>query len=220
MNFVSNMSNFARSKGDPKVLSAGPSSLGLADRMARALGWFSIGLGAAELVAPRMLTRALGMEGRERLVRAYGLREIGAGVVSLSASKEAGLWSRVAGDALDIATVLPATRRDNPKRHAAGLTLALLAGVALIDFVAAQAATSRYSRGNARRSYRDRSGFPRGLHAARGAARDSETPTDMLQTPVQVEALVKETTVSSRPHGGETSGREGSSSPPYPPEIP
>ena len=46
------ISNIARSPGDPKVLHPGPSSLGSADRMAKALGWFSIALGVAELVAP------------------------------------------------------------------------------------------------------------------------------------------------------------------------
>ena len=45
------ISNIARSKGDPKVLHSGPSSLGAADRMAKALGWFSIGLGLTELIA-------------------------------------------------------------------------------------------------------------------------------------------------------------------------
>jgi hypothetical protein len=34
------------------------------------LGWFSIGLGLAEILAPRALCRALGMEGREALVQA------------------------------------------------------------------------------------------------------------------------------------------------------
>lgn len=78
------ISNIARSKGDPKVLHSGPSSLGAADRLAKALGWNSIGLGVAELVAPERFTRALGMEGKEGLVRAYGVRELGHGIVSLS----------------------------------------------------------------------------------------------------------------------------------------
>ena len=66
------ISNIARSQGDPKVLRSGPSSLGGADRLARALGWFSLGLGLAELLAPRLFTHALGMRGSEGLVRAYG----------------------------------------------------------------------------------------------------------------------------------------------------
>jgi hypothetical protein len=67
MNFLSNIT---RSEGDPKIIRTGTSSSGAADRIAKGLGWFSIGLGLAEIVAPRQLTRALGMQGSESLVRA------------------------------------------------------------------------------------------------------------------------------------------------------
>ncbi|MEN3289860.1 MAG: hypothetical protein V7634_4160, partial [Bradyrhizobium sp.] len=46
------LSNLVRSKGDPKIVSTGPSSLTAADRLARGLGWFSLALGALELFAP------------------------------------------------------------------------------------------------------------------------------------------------------------------------
>src|SRR5215208_7371781 len=81
MNYISNI---ARSEGDPKVVRSGPSSLSGADRLAKGLGWFSLVLGAAELIAPQRITRALGMEGKEALVRAYGAREIASGMLSLS----------------------------------------------------------------------------------------------------------------------------------------
>ena len=55
-------------------------SLTVADRVARGLGWFSLGLGLAEIIAPGKLGRALNLEGKETLLRAYGGREIGAGV--------------------------------------------------------------------------------------------------------------------------------------------
>ena len=99
-------SKIARFEGDPKIVSTGPSSLSAADRLGKALGWFSFGLGLAELIAPRQITRALGMEGKEELVRAYGAREIGAGILCLSIDKPLGLWNRVAGDGIDIATLL------------------------------------------------------------------------------------------------------------------
>ena len=54
----------------------GPSSLTGPDRLARALGWFSIGLGVTELVAPGQIARTLGLEGKEGLIRAYGAREL------------------------------------------------------------------------------------------------------------------------------------------------
>jgi hypothetical protein len=178
------LSNIARSEGDPKVLQSGPSSMGAADRLARALGWFSIGLGLAELIAPGRLTRALGMEGSEGLVRAYGAREISSGILTLSIEKEAGLWSRVAGDALDIATLLVALRPDNPKKQNVGLALAMVAGVTLLDLIGAQGTQARHARNRgAWRDYGDRSGFPQGAAKARGVARDFETPRDMRATP-------------------------------------
>jgi hypothetical protein len=180
MTYISSLSNLARSEGDPKVLSTGPSSLDGTDRLARALGWFSIGLGLTELLAPRALTRALGMEGSEALVRAYGVREIGAGIMTLSADKGLGLQSRVAGDALDIATLLTAMRSDNPKRDNVAVALAMVLGVTILDIAGAQSVKASQSRSDEpRRSYRDRSGFPHGLAGARGAARDFKTPPNM-----------------------------------------
>src|SRR4051794_31635707 len=86
-------------------------------QLAQGLGWFSIALGVAELVAPRSLARALGMEGNESLLQAYGAREIGTGIAILSSRRPAPwLWGRVAGDALDIATLACGMTSDNPKR--------------------------------------------------------------------------------------------------------
>jgi hypothetical protein len=123
---IASLSHITRSEGDPKVIHAGPSSRGVPDSLAKALGWFSLGLGLTELLAPRRITSALGMEGKEALVRAYGVREIGSGILSLSVDKKLGLWSRVAGDGVDLATVLSALRSDNPKRDNVVVGLALL----------------------------------------------------------------------------------------------
>jgi hypothetical protein len=195
------LSNIARSEGDPKVLSTGPSSLATADKMAKALGWFSIGLGLTELLAARRLTRALGMEGHETLVRAYGAREIGSGIMALSTEKRTGLWSRVAGDGLDIATLMTAMRPDNPKRDNVGIALAMVVGVTLLDIAAAQAFSVRHSRGRGRpRSYKDRTGFPQGVHAARGAARDFRLPEDMRAAPALAAASSPPAEERSRIH--------------------
>src|SRR3954469_4144346 len=107
------ISNISRSQGDPKVISTGPSSFGTSDRMARNLGWFSLGLGALEILAPERVTRALGMEGQESLIRTYVFREVAAGMLLLSIEKKAGLWSRVGCDGLDIATLMAGLRDDN-----------------------------------------------------------------------------------------------------------
>ena len=102
---------------DPKAL-----------QLARALGWFSIGLGAAELLAPRLLTRLLGLRGHETLVRSYGLREVGTGIGILrSQDPTTWIWGRVGGDVLDIGTV--ALGLGGPRRANAVLALVSLAGV-------------------------------------------------------------------------------------------
>lgn len=169
---MSFLSSIMRSEGDPKVLQYGPSSLSSSDRLARNLGWFSIGLGLVELFAAREITSALGMRGNENLVRAFGVREITSGFMTLSVDKQAGLASRVAGDVLDIATLATAIHPRNHKRENAILALLMVAGVTFLDFIAMGASTARHSsRQGGGRDYGDRSGFPNGVEASRGAAR-------------------------------------------------
>src|SRR4051812_17708404 len=48
------------------------------DSLARFLGWFSIGLGIAELAAPRVIGKVIG-GGNTRFIRLMGLRELGHG---------------------------------------------------------------------------------------------------------------------------------------------
>ena len=110
------------------------------NKLARALGWFSIGLGVAELAAPRRLTRALGIDRGSGLVRAFGAREIGPGVALLRASDPAPwLWARVAGDAMDLAALAAGFRR-SWKRAAVGAAIAGVAAVTVVDVLAARRA--------------------------------------------------------------------------------
>jgi hypothetical protein len=168
------IANITRTKGDPTILSTGASSLSVADRVGRCLGWFSIGLGLIELCAPRRITRALGIRGSETLVRAYGAREIGSGILSLSADRQTGLWGRVAGDGLDVATLMTAFRAANPKRQNVGIALAMVLGITLLDVLGAQANSARHNRQRGTpRKYSDRSGFPGGVEKARDIAKQS-----------------------------------------------
>ncbi|MER9658187.1 hypothetical protein NKJ26_33195, partial [Mesorhizobium sp. M0152] len=105
MNVLAKITGIARSPVDPKILKTGASSLGATDKLARKLGWFSIALGVFELVGAERIASALGLRGKANLIRAYGAREIGSGILSLSVDKRTGLWSRVAGDGLDVATL-------------------------------------------------------------------------------------------------------------------
>jgi hypothetical protein len=166
------LSSIVRSQGHPKVLRSGPSSLGAGDRLARGLGWLGLGLGLAQLMAPHRFTRALGMDVAGSLVQAFGAREIASGILTLSVDKKLGLWSRVAGDVLDVAVLIHALDRNNPKRDNAKLALATVAGVTILDIIALQSVSTRHkrSRGSVR-NYGDRTGFPSGLESAKGNAR-------------------------------------------------
>jgi hypothetical protein len=161
---------FSRSKNDPKVIKSGPGTLTSLDHLAKFLGWFSIGLGVTELVAPGNLGRMLGMDSpyaRTRL-RSYGVREVGAGLLTLSVDKKVGLYARVIGDALDVATLVGLVKRSNPNRGTAKFALAAVLGITALDVFAAKALKSRTSRPSEPRRYSDRSGFPGGLKSVRG----------------------------------------------------
>jgi hypothetical protein len=177
---LTNVTQIARSKGDPRVEQKGPSSMTGPDRLARGLGWFSIGLGIAELVAPGRIARSLGLDDKQGLIRAYGARELASAVPTLSIDKPLGLASRIVGDALDLSTLATALRNDNPKRHNAAIATALVVGITLLDLYAYVAVKAAHSRGRGRqRDYSDRVGLPRGPQASRGfARRDFDIPED------------------------------------------
>jgi len=151
------------------------------DKLAKGLGLFSIALGVVELVAPKAVCRAAGIEGLETVIRAYGVREVATGVAILTShNPEPWIWARVAGDMADMATVATGLRQDNARKDNNALALATLAAVTVIDVVCAGGLTSeKGGRKTAIADYSDRSGFPEGLGAARGAARDFEVPKDM-----------------------------------------
>jgi hypothetical protein len=154
---------------------------GSAEALAKGLGWFSIGLGVAELVAPERLARFLGMEERTELIRTYGAREILTGVGILSQDDPTPwIWGRVGGDALDLGTLAMGLGRDNPQRGNVGLAIGAVAGVMALDLICAQAL------GREREwepvpiwDYSDRRGMPQPPEQMHGAARDFEVPRDM-----------------------------------------
>lgn len=110
------------------------------ERLAQTLGWFSIGLGMAELFAPRTVARIAGLPHDHRwLLGASGLREITMGLGILSERRPAGwMWSRVGGDALDLALLATAlsSAQGNRKRTAAAMLA--VAGIAAVDCFASR----------------------------------------------------------------------------------
>lgn len=107
--------------------------------LASGLGWFSIGLGLYEVLAPRQLGRWLGMEDKAALLQAYGVREIVKGAGILRSRRPTGwMWGRVAGDVLDLATLAPRLDDDNPRRGNVAIAIGAVAGVALLDLLCAK----------------------------------------------------------------------------------
>lgn len=185
---LTNFSSIARSEGDPRIEQKGPSSLTGPDRLARALGWFSVGLGVTELVAPGWIARKLGLEGRESLIRGYGVRELASAVPTLSVDKGVGLASRIGGDALDLGTLAFALGKDNPKRGNAAIATALVLGVTVLDLVAYAGVRAAHSREpGSGRDYSCRSGFPKGIDYSRGKA-SGRVPQDLRAVPAAAAA--------------------------------
>ncbi len=107
--------------------------------LARGLGWFSLGLGLFEVIAPRRLADFFSLEDQEGLIRTYGVREIlnGCGVWAAK-NPTPWVWGRVGGDLLDLATLATGLSDDNPERGRVLFGLAGLTGVTLVDLVVAE----------------------------------------------------------------------------------
>jgi hypothetical protein len=112
------------------------------ESLAVGLGWFSIALGVAELGAPERVARFIGVTPTEKTIttlRSYGAREVGTGLAILAQPDQARwLWSRVAGDALDLATLGAAMRSPDTDNRRALMAAAAVLGVAVLDALCAR----------------------------------------------------------------------------------
>jgi uncharacterized membrane protein len=106
-------------------------------RLAQVLGWFRIGLGLAELLAPRALGRAIGVGDHPAVFRVVGARQLISGVGLLS-ERGAGswAWSRAAGDAVDIALLNAALRSPHAQPGRIALAATTVLGLAAFDLYA------------------------------------------------------------------------------------
>jgi uncharacterized membrane protein len=105
--------------------------------LARGLGWFSIGLGVAELLATDATARLVGLPDRgtrRRVLRAFGARELASGIGILANPESSGwLWSRVAGDAMDLLFLGSALDEKGADRTRLLAAMGAVAGVAALD---------------------------------------------------------------------------------------
>ena len=105
----------------------------------RALGWFSLALGATEVIFPGRIAGWLGVPQHATTVRAFGVREIAAGAGLLTQRRLAPwMWARVAGDALDAAALVAALRTPGARRGPIAASLAFVGGALALDALVAE----------------------------------------------------------------------------------
>jgi len=112
---------------------------GQASTISKGLGLYSLGMGLAELAAPNMLAKAIGIAPsvRTRLtMRLFGARELAHGIGILAKpTQPIPMWSRVVGDVIDLAFLAWAFRskRTNTERLVGAMVAVL--GVTVLDTV-------------------------------------------------------------------------------------
>jgi uncharacterized membrane protein len=112
------------------------------------IGWASVALGLAELLAPRSMARLVGIRDHrraQRIVMLMGLRELVSGVGLLAARRRGPwLWLRLGGDVVDLALLRTSrvssrtTSRNDGMRLVGAMTA--VAGVTALDAFAARRA--------------------------------------------------------------------------------
>src|SRR5215212_2327192 len=113
--------------------------------------------------------RRSALPGRSQSSHDKMARSLGYFSILGSHDPEPWIWTRVAGDLADIATVATGAQQDNQSKGRSALALATLAAVTLVDLACANGLNSeKGSRKTATRDYSRRSGYPQGLQAARG----------------------------------------------------
>jgi hypothetical protein len=109
-------------------------------KLAKGLGWMGIGLGLTEMLAPEWLARQIGVdEDRTALLRAMGAREAVTGVIVLMEDQPtAGMWGRVAGDAVDISLLAAALNSPQNRKGRVLGALGITLGATLQDVLCAR----------------------------------------------------------------------------------
>lgn len=120
-----------------------------ATRLSNALGWFSIALGLVSTLSPRSTARLIGVTDEPTTcttLQLVGVRELISGIGILSNPEAPGwVWSRVAGDVMDLALLATAFSSDRADPNRLTATTAAVAGITFIDLLCAERLSERGS---------------------------------------------------------------------------
>ena len=108
-------------------------------RVGLGLGYFSSALGGLEVAVPGRIARALGLDSEtaKNVIRAFGVRELAAGVMLLRGpAVSTNVWNRVVGDLIDAASLAIAAPDSRRKGAIAG-ALAVVGAATALDFATA-----------------------------------------------------------------------------------
>ena len=111
-----------------------------AGKFAKGLGMFSIALGLAEVLAPAQMAGLIGLNDKYRpYLPLLGAREIAHGIGIMRSEKPTtAVWTRVGGDAIDLAFLGAAMADSNTNNRRLGIAAAAVAGVTVLDLLCAQ----------------------------------------------------------------------------------
>lgn len=104
------------------------------EQLARGLGWFSVGIGIAQVVAPRTIARLCGVPVPPPLMVLCGLREIACGLGLLTQEQpQPWIKARLAGDTVDLVAFGCATLVPGADRRRIAVAGAAVAGISVLD---------------------------------------------------------------------------------------
>jgi uncharacterized membrane protein len=150
------LAGFTSSDGKVTAFPVRTSGQRRGDAWVQALGWFSLGLGVAQLLVPRAISRASGLGAHPNFIRACGARELASGVGILSGRKTSRwLWSRVAGDVADLTLLGTAARAGGVHRTRLAWIAAAIIGITALDAIASMRSSRRRSASGIEGAYGD-----------------------------------------------------------------
>jgi uncharacterized membrane protein len=119
-----------------------------AEQLARGLGFFSLGLGLAEFLAPRAIAKISGIDEKDTgVIRLMGLREMlhGVGIFAQGKQPAEAVWARVAGDALDLVALGSAFASPKSGKGRLAFATANVLAVTALDVICASELSSNNS---------------------------------------------------------------------------